>query len=144
VPDSLPVNTVYRSKVDAWLLAILAFAIGVAAYAILGVFSQGSPAARWAAGLIAAVGIGFPVWLLLSTYYTLEPRKLVVRSGPFKWRIPLADIAGITPTSNPLSSPALSLDRLRIDYASGNTLMISPRNKEQFLREIEALRRVTP
>jgi hypothetical protein len=61
---------------------------------------------------------------------------LVVRSGPFKWCIPIADITSITPTSNPLSSPALSLDRLRIEYGRGHLLMISPRDKEQFVRDL--------
>lgn len=58
-----------------------------------------------------------------------------------KWQVPIAGITGITPTSNPLSSPALSLDRLRIDYGRGKSLMISPKNKEQFIRDLEARRR---
>jgi hypothetical protein len=78
---------------------------------------------------------------LLATHYTLEPRQLLVRSGPFKWKVPIKDITSITATSNPLSSPALSLDRLRIEYGRGSAIMVSPRNKDQFLRDIEALRR---
>ena len=93
------------------------------------------------AAFIAVIGVGLPIWLLLSTRYMLEPRQLRVQSGPFKWHIKVADITSITPSSNALSSPALSLDRLRIDYGSGRSLMISPRNKEQFLRDIEAARR---
>ncbi|QQO05935.1 PH domain-containing protein [Luteimonas sp. MC1750] len=93
------------------------------------------------AAFIVVIGVGLPIWLLLSTRYTLEPRQLRVQSGPFKWHIKVADITSITPSSNALSSPALSLDRLRIDYGSGRSLMISPRNKERFLRDIEAARR---
>ena len=133
--------TVYRSKTDAWLVAVLAFAMAASLYATFEVLSTGSPAGWGAVALIAGLGIGLPLWLLLSTRYTLESRRLVVHSGPFKWHIPVADITRITPSSNPLSSPALSLDRLRIDYGGDSSLMISPCNKEQFLSDIEAARR---
>jgi hypothetical protein len=134
--------TVYRSKADAWLVVVLAAAMAVSLYATFVVISADSSLAWLIAALIAGLGIGLPLWLLLSTYYTLEPRRLIVRSGPFKWRIALADITDITPTSNPLSSPALSLDRLRIDYGQGHSLMVSPRDKEQFVRAVEAARSV--
>ena len=133
--------TVYKSKTDAWLLAVLAVAIAVSLFAAIVTVSDGSAAAWPMAAFIAIIGVGLPIWLLLSTRYTLEPRQLRVQSGPFKWHIKVADITSITPSSNALSSPALSLDRLRIDYGSGRSLMISPRNKEQFLRDIEAARR---
>jgi hypothetical protein len=133
--------TVYRSKADAWLVAVLAAAMAVSSYATFAVFSAGHPAAWWIAAGTVGAGIVLPLSLLLSTHYTLEPRQLVVQSGPFQWRIPLADITAITPTSSPLSSPALSLDRLRIDYGQGRSLMVSPRNKEQFVHAIEAARR---
>ncbi|MBB1473993.1 PH domain-containing protein [Luteimonas sp. MC1782] len=133
--------TVYKSKTDAWLLAVLAVAIAVSLFAAVVTVSDGSPAAWPVAAFIVVIGVGLPIWLLLSTRYTLEPRQLRVLSGPFKWHIKVADITSITPSSNALSSPALSLDRLRIDYGSGRSLMISPRNKERFLRDIEAARR---
>src|SRR3546814_13731637 len=70
-----------------------------------------------------------------SSDLVLGQGQLRVLSGPFKWSVPLAKITAITPTSSPLSSPALSLDRLRIDYGVGNSVMISPRNKEQSSEE---------
>ena len=133
--------TVYRSKTDAWLLAVLAIAIIVSLFAALTILSAGSPAAWAIAAFTAIIGAGLPLWLLLSTRYTLGHGQLVVQSGPFKWRIPVADITSVTPSSNPLSSPALSLDRLRIEYGRGSSLMISPRNKEQFVRDMKAATR---
>lgn len=133
--------TVYRSKVDAWLLAVLVLAMSVSLVVTFMTFSAGSPVAWLVVAVTAGIGVGLPLWLLLSTRYTLEPRRLVVQSGPFKWHIAVADITSITPSSNPLSSPALSLDRLRIDYGRSSSLMISPRNKDQFVRDIEAARR---
>ena len=133
--------TVYRSKIDAWLLGVLALAMAVSLVVTFMTFSAGSPVAWLVAAVTVGIGVGLPLWLLLSTRYTLEPRRLVVQSGPFKWHIAVADITSITPSSNPLSSPALSLDRLRIDYGRSSSLMISPRNKDQFVRDIEAARR---
>jgi hypothetical protein len=57
----------------------------------------------------------FPLWILGSTSYTLTSSHLLVRSGPFRWLIPLDSIQSIMPTRDPLSSPALSIDRLRIE-----------------------------
>ncbi|MFL9708888.1 PH domain-containing protein, partial [Aeromonas veronii] len=74
-------------------------------------------------------------------YYRLEGDTLFVSSGPIRLCVPLREIVNITPTNNPLSSPALSLDRLRIEYGRGKSVMISPRNKEEFVRNLEAARR---
>jgi len=132
--------TEYKSKIDWWLLIILLSAMAVSAYVSAQIIFANSPA-MWLLAITIGIGIVLPLWILLGTGYTLQPRYLVIRSGPFKWQIPVTDIKSITATSNPLSSPALSLDRLRIEYGRGSALMISPRNKEQFLRDIEALRR---
>ncbi len=133
--------TVYKSKIDMWLAAVLAFAIAASLYATVVVLTTGSASTWWVALLTIGAGIGLPMWLLLSTNYTLESRDLIVRSGPFRWRIESAEITDVTATSNPLSSPALSLDRLRIDYGRGNSIMISPRDKERFLADLAAMRR---
>ena len=132
---------VHKSKIDTWLVAVLAIASGASLFGAAVTVAEGS-AIAWALGVfIAGIGAGLPIWLLSSTRYTLEPDRLIVQSGPFKWRVPVADITGVTPTGNPLSSPALSLDRLRIDYGRGVSLMISPRDKDKFLSDLEAARR---
>lgn len=133
--------TLYRSKVDIWLFVVLAFAVLAALYSAGQTMAAGNTGSILVAVLVAVVGVGLPLWLLLSTRYTLLACHLLVQSGPFKWQIPLADIKSITPSNNPLSSPALSLDRLRIDYGKGRMLLISPRDKEQFLQDVEAARR---
>jgi hypothetical protein len=135
-------ETVYRSKTDLWLIALFAIAIIASLSGAFVMLSTRTPVAWMVAAFIAIVGVGLPLWLLLSTRYVLDQGQLRVLSGPFKWCVPLAKITAITPTSSPLSSPALSLDRLRIDYGVGNSVMISPRNKEQFVKDIDAARGV--
>jgi hypothetical protein len=131
---------VFRSKVDAWLGAILiATPILAVASVLANAVVQGGAVLVFV-GLLAVFPVSLPLWLLCSTHYTLTATELVVRCGPFSWQVPLRDIRAVQPTRNPLSSPALSLDRLRIDYGLGRSIMISPAHRERFLRELEARR----
>lgn len=131
---------VFRSKVDAWLGAVL---IGAPILAVASILRNAIPegsAVILSVALLAVLPVGLPLWLLCSTHYTLTATDLAVRCGPLSWHVPLKDIRTVQPTRNPLSSPALSLDRLRIDYGLGHSIMISPTDRERFLRELDARR----
>ena len=75
-------------------------------------------------------------WVYFGTYYVVSVKELRVRSGPFRWRIPIEEIHRVTQTRSPLSSPALSLNRLRIDYGDGKWIMISPERREEFIQSL--------
>lgn len=129
----------YRSKIDTWLAALLLVpAILVLASVGIAVLSGAISAVPGLA--ILAISVALPVWLLAGTCYTLADEDLLVRCGPFRWRVPLAEITSMTPTRNPLSSPALSLERLRIDYGRSRMIMISPTDRDAFIRAVEARR----
>ena len=125
---------VFTAKIDAWLLILIAGSTVVCFWLALSEAGQ----VRWGTALILLVSAATPVWMVLSTSYTLGGTQLRVRCGPFRWTIPLAEIRDVRPTRSPLSSPAPSLDRLRIDYGKRRSVMISPRDKEGFLRELAA------
>ncbi|MEK7413528.1 MAG: PH domain-containing protein [Planctomycetota bacterium] len=141
----------FRSKIDLWLAALLATSPVMAmlgAYILVlqrDIVANSLASGGWFWFIVIgtlALGVGLPVWFLLSTHYELSDSVLIVKGGPFRWKIPVHDITNVTPTHSPLSSPALSLDRLRIDYAQGTkSLMISPRDKDQFLKALEEARR---
>ena len=96
-------------------------------------------AAMWpVAVLVIPAGVGLPVWLFATTSYRFTDADLLVRSGPFRWRVPLREITSVRPSRDLLSSPALSLDRLRIDYAKRSFILISPRERDEFLRDLES------
>lgn len=135
-------DSVYPSKADAWLVAVLGLAAIASIYAAAGV-APATSGSEWAMLLSCVVlGVALPAWLLVGTRYTLGRDTLLIVSGPFRWRIPLQGITGVTPTRNPLSSPALSLDRLRIEYAGGRkAILISPRDQQGFIRDLESRRR---
>lgn len=133
--------SIYKSKIDTWLGMVLAWAAAVSLYAGVTAVLADARSGWWVLAICLALGVALPLWLVLGTRYQLEPDRLQVQGGPFRWTIPVREITAITPTRNPLSSPALSLQRLRIDYGRGKAIMISPRDRERFLREIEEARR---
>lgn len=132
----------FPSKRDAWLVVVI-WASGVlllgTAWVPLATDALGAFSIPVFALHLAGAGIGF--WVLYGTGYRVGRRALHVRGGPFRWTIALDSILAVTPTSNPLSSPACSLDRLRIDHrgARGDrALMISPAEKAAFLAALAA------
>lgn len=131
---------VYSSKIDTWLALTLLGAVAASLISFGIVLRTGSTPAIAVTLPVLVMGAGLPVWLMASTHYILGNSVLRVRSGPFTWQIPVAQITRVTPTSNMLSSPALSLDRLRIDYGRGQSLMISPKDKGRFIEDLETRR----
>lgn len=134
--------SVHRSKIDAWLVAMLAGAMALALLVVAVTLGEArTPLVWWSLVPGASVGLGLPAWILLSTRYTIDPPELRIRCGPFRWQIPIAEITALAPTRNPLSSPALSLDRIRISYSKGRSLMVSPQHTDRFVHELESARR---
>lgn len=78
------------------------------------------------------LAVVLPVWLLMSTRYVVDHELLQIYCGPFRWKIRLDEIESLRATRNPLSSPALSLDRVMIRYRNGRRVMVSPQDKEKF------------
>ena len=71
--------------------------------------------------------------------YEITENELVIRSGKRKIPVELSSIESVRPSRNPLSSPAWSLDRLRIDYHRKGKLtwlLISPEDRSAFLNEL--------
>ena len=127
----------FRSKVDVWLAVVVVGALP--AVAVLAAPSLS--AASWSQlAMWTAPGAILMAWLYWSTTYKFDGSDLVVRSSGLLWRVPLREIRTIAPTHNPLSSPALSLNRLRIDYGPLKSIMVSPTHRERFLRELEGRR----
>jgi membrane protein YdbS with pleckstrin-like domain len=126
----------FRSRVDRWLAAVLLISAAASAMAVVIVGVVESPFVALAISPVLLLSVALPLWLLLATNYTFNAADLDVRCGPFAWRVPLHEIRAVTATRNPLSSPALSLDRLRIDFGQMRSIMISPEDKEGFMKEL--------
>lgn len=127
---------VYYSRVDWWIAALLGgsvvFCFG------LGFNLLGSD--RVAGMITLGTGVFTGVFILLVTVpcrYVLEKEALLVQAGVIKYRIPYSDIRRVEKSSNPLSSPALSLKRVKITRTKG-FLLVSPRNRDRFMQELAA------
>lgn len=127
----------FASRTDPWLFVLLVLAIAGQLIALILVVVRGqSPEATVIVALTVILGISLIVSVLIHTHYTVADDRLTVVSGPFRWTIPLADITSVTASHNPLSSPALSLDRLKIRYGKRKFILVSPEDKRGFLRAI--------
>ena len=124
----------FRSKVDAWLTLVVAGGLGAMWLA---------PVRRiWAGRTIDTLDIigpflatAFIVWVFGSTYYVITADSLIVRAGPIRRTVPLRSVQRLRATHNPLSSPALSLDRIEVRYGSKRVL-ISPEDKRGFVSAV--------
>jgi hypothetical protein len=129
----------FRSEIDWWLLLIF---VVITANILMKIYEANhhySLASNFPHLVIYSLII-FLIWLpIFNTYYLVENNTLIINSLVFRWKINIDDITEIEPTHNPLSSPALSLDRLKIYYMKNGeitSVMISPKDKERFFQAI--------
>ena len=123
----------YYSKRDGWLVAILVgVLIAMSSSLLSGEFSDLGALVWGANGLCAALLVG-ALWM----YYDLDSEKILIRAGFFRWTVPVSEILEMSYSTNPVSSPALSLDRLKIVYGdSRSEILISPSDRMGFMRAV--------
>lgn len=132
------INIVFTSKIDFWLAFLI---LGSSLLLIL------LPVGEWKYNDISIRRLVFislltvPTALLLlvlffNIKYTLTDDALLVKNGFFTQSIPLEDITHIHPTNSMSSAPALSLDRIEIEY-KGGSIVISPKDKSEFYHVLQ-------
>ncbi len=127
----------FPSKIDAWLVVLLVISLGAVIAGFVGVVIENEdPFVVVFMGAVTLLVVMIVVSLLFRTYYSVEGETLRIVSGPFRWRVPIGEIEALEPTRNPLSSPALSVDRLRIRYSGKKSIMVSPADKRRFAKAL--------
>ncbi len=89
--------------------------------------------------LLLIILIGY---LLFSIRYFInfDKAELLVKIGVFKYaEISISKIHKIKETRTILSSPAASLDRLEVFYHQFNSVIISPKNKKEFIQDLHKI-----
>lgn len=129
----------YKSKIGLWFLLIslgvpLGLLVGFRFWEISGIPDL------FVSVVVFSVIVFLPGWILMTTDYRFRNENLHIRSGPFKWEIPLSNVKHIEQSRSLASAPALSLDRLKIHFGSNECILISPKDKNGFLAEIESRR----
>lgn len=125
----------FHSKIDWWVLAFLICMTGLLVQLLLTMQAKGTMEAypvHTAVYLLTIVVIWWPVW---NTRYRVSEDCLTIRCLFLSWRIPLAQIQKVSPSNNSVASPALSLNRLKIDYQQDGVnkfVLVSPRHQDKF------------
>lgn len=130
----------FRSKKDWWILGFVIAMTGLLLQLLLTMYAKGSMAQYPVHTLIYVLTIAVLWWPVWSTQYRIDAEQLVVSSMFLTWKIPLSAIQKISPSNNSVSSPALSLDRLRIDYqkeGKAKFILISPKDKQAFTQALQ-------
>jgi hypothetical protein len=99
--------------------------------------SQAPLAIRVVLPLVFLGGALFMLWILYGTSYAIQGQDLLIRNGPFRTTVPLAEVDSVRPSRDPAASPANSLDRLLISWSRGRRhVLISPDAKRDFLQAL--------
>lgn len=89
---------------------------------------------------IVCVGMSLAVaWMLRTTDYEIGAGRLRIRCGAARTSIPLDAIERVSPSDETWNAPALSFDRLRIDYRRRGrpaSVLVSPLDAVLFLNEL--------
>lgn len=132
----------YRSKIDWWLGLLLGGTVGYLVFLTVMPIVRGERV-DW----IITISIIFVLLLILPLFaikYVLYSEHLYISCGIYgKVRVPYETISNMKETHNPLSSAAMSLDRIQIDYTENGIhrmVLISPVRKKEFIRKIEEYR----
>jgi len=125
----------YKTKIDWWIPIVLTLppiaAVSVTLSAILAGNREEIIIGIGAILFVSLLYFG----LIIPIRYGLDAKELIVQAGLCRFRIPLSEIEEVYPTHNPLSSPAMSLDRLGVRFGKGlfKRVLISPAEREEFL-----------
>ena len=83
---------------------------------------------------------GFILHMFFNTNYKIQNEKLFIKCGFFKYRpINIEDIKKVSKSSNIISSPAASFDRIEIKYGKFDEIIISPKNKIKFIEDLQKI-----
>lgn len=115
----------YRSKIDWWLILLI---LGIFGYPIV----EGVLTNQYGLSITMISILMIMFWMFSKIKYVIEGTMLKV------WwvKIDIHTIKRIYKTNNPLSSPALSLDRIAIVYNKYDEVLISPKLKKEFVDEL--------
>lgn len=128
-------KTVYPTKVSVTLVLIISLIMGciLVPYAIKSL---------WIPFTIILILHFLLLFMLANIKYVITESQLIIDQSLGKWGkevIDISTIKSIEPTHTILSAPASSLDRLRISYNKYDDIIISPRRKEEFIRQLQSI-----
>lgn len=123
----------YKSKIGLELIIPIIIVLGVV------LFITASEKPHWVGPIILLPIVLFIVHMFSKTYYVIDGNSLTIKCGFFSTAVDVNTVTKISETNNPISSPALSLDRIEIAYGKFQSVIISPKLKNEFISDLIAL-----
>ena len=133
----------YRTKIDWWLGILLGGTMVLMLYIVIEplIHGEGIQLGMTIVSVITLL-IVLPLFFIKYTFYSTH---LLISCGIYgKERVEYQLIRQMKETKNPISSAAMSLDRLQIDYMEKGyhqTVLISPVRKKEFIERLEQYRK---
>ncbi len=124
---------VYRSKIS-WGIFLPIFIILLLTTIFIATES-------WWVASISILPVAVPIgYIFLKTTYVVTDGLLKIKCGfLYNQQIKISSIRQIKETNNPISSPALSLDRLEIKFDKYSSVLISPKEKAIFIEHLKQI-----
>ena len=90
--------------------------------------------------LAMVVLYGFILHMFFNTTYKIENEKLYIKCGFFKYHpVNIGEMKKVSKSSNIISSPAASFDRIEIRFGKFDELIISPKHKTKFVEDLQKI-----
>jgi len=123
----------YPSKISYGLLSIILIVLIGSTIPLL------SPPI-WPGIIINFLLLLFVIHIFSTTYYLVDERFLIVKSGfIINKKIDINRVKSIRETNSPISAPALSFDRLEVNWGEYTGVVISPREKHKFIEHMTGI-----
>jgi hypothetical protein len=96
---------------------------------------------NWIGVVIIFLAMIFVLHVFLATWYEIKGNLLHIKCGfLIDKEVNINEIVSVKETFNPLSAPATSLDRLEIKLQGKDSILVSPKDKPGFIRELLAVK----
>jgi hypothetical protein len=129
---------IYYSKVSYTLL-IVVFIVFFGSL-IPNYIDEGFNSNMFLMTLALIILFGFVLHMFLNTTYKIEKGKLYIKCGFFNYNpVNIGEMKKVSKSSNIISSPAASFDRIEITYGKFDELIISPKYKTKFVEDLQKI-----
>lgn len=126
---------VFKSKMDIWMAIPIWFLIVMFLQMLYEAITKVSVVNI----ILALIFICFIGSFWFHTQYRIEGELLRIRFGFINQTINIKDIKSIRKTTNPFTSPALSIRKIEINYGKYETVQISPKNEFFFIEQLKKI-----
>lgn len=126
----------YKSKIDS---AIAIFTVSI--FLLVGFTILKTDELNYFGIIFYVLTLLFIVHVSMTTnYFIVDEKELIIKSSFLvNIKIDIKTITCIEETKSLISSPALSTDRLKIFYNKYDSVIISPKNKIDFIKDLKSV-----